>query len=346
MTKELKPKTDAVPVLEADQTWEGEYVERLDLEIDDRVTLDKKSMVLRNATMLGYESANGRTYSERSADSLCRLSEGQVMMIAHHGKGPKGERSPDEILGMSSNMRNLPAEKRVRGDIHYRKCHEDLIEFLYEKKVRGVGPSIRGRARFRGRGRGQTVLVEDYLAHRSIDLVIGPGTVDNIRESVEPPQPEVATPTEGVTPMEVKDLKEQLDRQTAQSEGLSTKLDKVMESLASEKKAREIAEAKSAKNVLVNEALDEAGKDIPKESKATIRAALERCDDKAGMLTLLGAFTGKPVNVQETNGIATGGNDPTGGTSDKFDVKAITEDLQESLSGGDTVPGFNVHERR
>lgn len=323
------------------------------------VVWDKAAMVVRNVKVFGYDSRNNREYTPRAAGSLCRLAEGAQSFIDH----PPPEKASDnrelkhgELLGCTRNLRRDDARREVRGDLHYMRRHEDLIEFLVTQNVANIGFSTNGAGALRGRGASEKTLVEDYVRHNSIDLVVNPGTVRSLRESVEvtpPPGDLPASPSEGVTDaME----QEQLNQLLEQNKTLQQQNKELLEAVRAEKAARESAEQKAAHQRIVQEALDSCGKALCDEDKVTVRRVLERCADKAEMLDLLKTVREKAAAkapetapakapLQERAPMATEATEPTTSSKPTKDAaaKAMSARLLEATQDLPPVhPGAKV----
>jgi hypothetical protein len=294
----------------------------------DGAKLDRENMVLRNVVILGYDSRNEREYTPKAGASVARLAENTCAYIDHR---EPGSRSVKELLGVYRNCTNYPHQRKVRGDLHYMANHSPLIEFLVDKQARGVGNSINGRGVFGGHGTGGKRLVEDYTGHYSVDLVVNPGTVNGVWESTCEPQRAPVATTERSPSVDEKALMEQIGK-------LQTEAQALREAVQGEQKARQAAEAKAAKQSMVQEAIDESKKTVP----AVIRKHLALCESKQEMAELIAAFVPASVKVQESAPISDKAAQPLQEQAATLDPAKIAVELSEAVNVQDQPAGYRI----
>ena len=283
-------------LLEAEQVQDVALHEHADLHEADGVTWDAASGIARNIKVIGRHSRNIREYSDTALDDASRLSEGAPVYENHPEPKARG-RKRQEYAGMLRDTRRTP--DGARGNWHVPPRLREEVAWAIENNAPGVGMSINGQGKLRGRGKGRAALVESILAIRSVDFVAFPATTSSLAESTDDEPGDglhVAASVEVVeataaemepSPMELKEAMDKLDALTAQ-------LAEVREAQAAEKVAREAAEADAAKVRLVTEAVEESGKTV----KPAFRKILEKLDTKEEMLEALACVgNDKPATV-------------------------------------------------
>lgn len=165
--------------------------------------IDKAAGIVRGVRVLGRESRNGRTYSDKAMNDAARLYEGAPVNIDHDRKEPHRERGLLEGFGELRNTANKG--EFVEGDLHYPKSHPatPLFEEMAERFPNKVGLSHNADGKSR-REKGKEI-VESIDRVISVDVVRSPATNKGLWES------------EGRT---VKELLETLYPETAKSSGL------------------------------------------------------------------------------------------------------------------------------
>lgn len=146
--------------------------------------------------------------------------------------------------------------------------------------------SINAHGKMRGRGKGRRGLVENVLGMQSTDYVAHPATTNSLSESTQEPGDgliveKVSTVIEHtaemeLSEMELKEVTDRLDAQTAQ-------LTKMQESLVKAEERADKAEKDAAKVRMVTAAIEESKKTVD----AAFRTLLEKCETKAEMLGAL-----------------------------------------------------------
>jgi hypothetical protein len=79
--------------------------------------VDRDSMIIRGAKIIGVESRNGRTYSDVALDKLVGFYEGQSVNVDHDRSKPNPERKMSDGFGMLRNVQRR--DDGVYGDLHY-----------------------------------------------------------------------------------------------------------------------------------------------------------------------------------------------------------------------------------
>lgn len=143
--------------------------------------VDRESMVVRGVKILGRESKNGRTYSDRAMESLERLYDGIAVNVDHDRNSPGGERKMAEGVGILRGVRKQA--DGIYGDFHYLANHRD-IPLILERAERmpesfGLSHVASGRV-VRKNGK---LIVEDVEEVRSVDIVREPATTQGLFES-------------------------------------------------------------------------------------------------------------------------------------------------------------------
>jgi hypothetical protein len=143
--------------------------------------VDRDSMIIRGAKIIGVESRNGRTYSDVALDKLVGFYEGQSVNVDHDRSKPNPERKMSDGFGMLRNVQRR--DDGVYGDLHYLGEHS-LAPVILERAERmpesfGLSHSAEGRV-VRKKGK---LIVEDVEAVHSVDIVREPATTKGLFES-------------------------------------------------------------------------------------------------------------------------------------------------------------------
>lgn len=146
-------------------------------------TVDRQGLRIQNVALLGRESRNGRTYSDRAMDDAARLYEGARIYLDHPRRSEEREtRSVRDLVGKVVSAR--VTGDRVRGDVHLLDSQEGRrVLALAEQFPDLVGMSHRAKGRV-ARTNGQEI-VEELTAVESVDLVTEPASTGGLRESVD-----------------------------------------------------------------------------------------------------------------------------------------------------------------
>ena len=158
-------------------------------------TVDRKSNVIQNVTLLGKHSRNGRTYSDRALEDAVRLYENAPFFLDHptdrEMRDRKGTRSVLDLAGRIRNPRRVG--DMVRGTIEVLDVQpaKNLIFALAEQMPTAAGNSHRVLGRVKREG--DTEVVEGLDKVFAVELVTDPATTSGLFESIEdklndPPQ--------------------------------------------------------------------------------------------------------------------------------------------------------------
>lgn len=138
--------------------------------------VDRESGVIKGAKLLGWNSANGRTYRPEGVDP--KLYEGRPLNCNHH-KAP-GERPIADRLGRIVNVRK--SADGLYGDLEILRSHP-LAPAVFEAAERmpgvfGLSHTARGQS---SPGKGN--VIDRVESVQSVDLVGDPATVKGLFES-------------------------------------------------------------------------------------------------------------------------------------------------------------------
>lgn len=146
--------------------------------------VDREAGVIAGVKVLGRESSNGRTYSDRALADASKLYESVKVNIDHPDKShPNAERKFIEGFG---ELRNCRIDKDgVFADLHYVKAHPHAAVFAEAAerfpKQFGLSHNADGDETNRGGKR----IVESISQVRSVDVVGRPATNRGLFESQE-----------------------------------------------------------------------------------------------------------------------------------------------------------------
>lgn len=144
------------------------------------VRVDRAAGILRGVKVLGYESANGRTYSREAIARARGLYEGRAVNVDH----PARPNDPRGLASRFGRLVNVVVESDgLYADLEYLKSHA-LANVVCEAAERmpgnlGLSHNADGRTVRRG---GKTI-VEEIKSVRSVDLVSDPATTSGLFES-------------------------------------------------------------------------------------------------------------------------------------------------------------------
>lgn len=167
--------------------------------------VDREAGIIRNVKILGRESANGRTYSDKALDDAARLYEGRKICIDHDREKPKRERGVLEELAVISESRRQG--DGVYGNLRMFTKHNayELVMERAEKFPSSFGLSHNGEGQMSRDGR----IVESLSSVRTVDLVGDPATNKSLFESKDQ-----------AVPKTLKEIIESFNAETAKSCGL------------------------------------------------------------------------------------------------------------------------------
>lgn len=143
--------------------------------------VDKEAGIIFGVRILGKESANGRSYSDRAMNDATRMYESAKVNIDHPAEHQR-ERGFGDGFG---ELRNVRREgDAVIGDLHYVRSHPmaPLILEYAERFPRQFGLSHHADGRVSRKG--GKVIVESVEVVHSVDIVGCPATNRGLFESV------------------------------------------------------------------------------------------------------------------------------------------------------------------
>jgi hypothetical protein len=144
--------------------------------------VDRAAGVIRHVKILGRESSNGRTYSQKAMQDAARLYEGVRVLVNHPKRHePNVERPIADHFGTLQDVK--VQGDGVYGDLHYIRSHplaEQVCE-MAERQPEKIGLSHNAEGEsIREYGR---EVVESVTRVRSVDLVLNPATNRGLFES-------------------------------------------------------------------------------------------------------------------------------------------------------------------
>jgi hypothetical protein len=145
--------------------------------------VDRENGVIKGVKILGFDSLNGRRYSESAVRSAVHLYEGKGVNVDHWRKSD--DRPVKDHFGELRNVRFIEG-KGLFGDLHYLKSHPEA-ETILERAERmpnqfGLSHVAEGETTHKG----GVVVVESITAVESVDIVSRPATNKSMFESQEP----------------------------------------------------------------------------------------------------------------------------------------------------------------
>lgn len=146
------------------------------LSLDASSRIDRDAGVIRDVRILGTTSRNGREYTEAAMRDATGLYENADVHIDHRLSEKEPERGLWEAFGVLKNVRYVPEQKALRGDLHYLKTHEAAAKILerIERWPETIGLSHEAYGDTRREG--STLVVDKITEVRSVDLVRDPAT--------------------------------------------------------------------------------------------------------------------------------------------------------------------------
>jgi len=151
----------------------------------ESVTIDREAKVIRGVKVLGRESKNGRTYSDRAMQEAAKLYEGCEVNVDH--PSPENASKPRGVMEGAGWLRGVKVgTDGVFADLHYLESHP-ATPILLERAERnpdrfGLSHNADGTVRQDG----QRFIVESIERVYSVDLVRGPATNQGLFESENP----------------------------------------------------------------------------------------------------------------------------------------------------------------
>lgn len=160
------------------------------------VHVDRDAKVIRGVKILGRDSANGRTYSDKALADGKGLYEGSRVNFDHPDKTAKGRKFSD---GFGVIKECEVRADGVYGNLHYLESHP-LSAMVIEKAERfpnafGLSHNAEGAVKMKG---GKAV-VESLTKVESVDIVDRPATNAGLFESEEAPTIPLSEALESLT---------------------------------------------------------------------------------------------------------------------------------------------------
>lgn len=149
-----------------------------------RSSVDRDAGVIRSVKILGRESKNGRTYSDKALNEAARQYEGCDVNVNHPDRSkPNSERRIEDGIGWLESVR--VERDGVYGDLHYLKEHPSagLVVEAAERKSNRFGLSHNAQGTVH-KVNGKNV-VESIDRVLSVDLVQNPATNAGLFESAQ-----------------------------------------------------------------------------------------------------------------------------------------------------------------
>jgi len=170
----------------ATNTQRERLAESIQQEIGtDRI--DSAAGVIRGVKVLGRESKNGRTYSDRALADAARLYEGVQVNFDHDRKEPYRERGLMEGFGVLRD--NAIRADGVYADLHYLTAHPAAPVFVERARRFPKSFGLSHNADGQTSRSGKKTIVESLDKVTSVDIVSRPATNDGLFESETAPVP-------------------------------------------------------------------------------------------------------------------------------------------------------------
>lgn len=144
------------------------------------MTVDETEPVLRNVLILGYNSKNGRRYTEEAAREALSVYEGIRVNLNHPIGQPNQSRRVEERFGTLFEVHE--ADDGIRGNLRYNPHlpYSKAISWWAKNDPSCLGLSH--NAVGQGRTEGGVFVVEKIVSVRSVDLVADPATTKGLYE--------------------------------------------------------------------------------------------------------------------------------------------------------------------
>ena len=145
--------------------------------------VDRAAGVIRGVRIINQDSQNGRRYTEACLRKAAPLYENVKVRADHpERQNPGQDRRVDSAVGWLSNVRM--ERGGLVGDLHLLKSHP-LAESIFEAAERN--PSLFGlshNAKGLSHKQGDTLIVEEIVSVRGVDLVDQPAATSGLFESL------------------------------------------------------------------------------------------------------------------------------------------------------------------
>ena len=149
-------------------------------EISNHITLgslhvDRSQSVVKNVKIIGFESANGRTYTADALKEAISMYEGVNVNIDHPEGSPDEQRSAWDRIGFLRNVHFVDG-KGLYGDLHLLPSHpftERILEAAEKMpQIYGLSHNARGEG-YEDKKTGKFI-VNKVAEVRHVDLVADP----------------------------------------------------------------------------------------------------------------------------------------------------------------------------
>ncbi len=158
-------------------------------EIANHITLgslhvDRSQSIVKNVKIIGFESANGRTYTADALKEAISMYEGVNVNIDHPEGSPDEQRSAWDRIGFLRNVHFVDG-KGLYGDLHLLPSHpftERILEAAEKMpQIYGLSHNARGEG-YEDKKSGKFI-VNKVAEVRHVDLVADPATTHSLAES-------------------------------------------------------------------------------------------------------------------------------------------------------------------
>jgi len=249
--------------------------------------LNKTGRVIENTVLITAESANGphgkRRYSDVALKQIAQMAEGLPAYVNHVEKDQAFRpRDVKDLIGRHRNVRYEPTRHRIVSDLHVLEHQAPWVFSLAEDLPDVVGNSLVSRGLVRMDG--DTEVVEEVVALRSVDLVSDPGATKGLfehREAWRHRAAPIPPGKGGGDDMELKEVQEYLKKADEAVRGV------LMETLAGpqlKESAGKIKELQEANLALTTKAGEQEKIVVELKAKVSGFEAAEAQRQKAGRL--------------------------------------------------------------
>lgn len=147
------------------------------------VRVDREAGIIHGVRVLGLTSLNHRRYLPEAARNAKPLYEGS-RVNADHPENPNGNRSIDDRIGWLKSITE-DADGGLSADLHLLKSDPRSSKIMEAAERNPELFGLSHNAEGRTRREGDTVIVEEILRVRSVDVVSDPATTRSLFESMD-----------------------------------------------------------------------------------------------------------------------------------------------------------------
>lgn len=152
---------------------------------EENYRVDAEEGVIRGVKVLGSESRNNRSYTEKALNSAASLYEGVDVFFDHRNPNQTSDRGFAEGFGTLKGCKVNTEKGGVFADLHYLKSHP-LHEMVLERIERGMRFGLSHDAEGRiSPSDGGGIVVDDLERVHSVDIVLNPATNAGLFESLQ-----------------------------------------------------------------------------------------------------------------------------------------------------------------